>query len=65
MGTRGILRNYKWDLIYAFATSLGVRTNNDTRILAETLGITWYIQCCYSRLILEIDLEFFVKWLKQ
>lgn len=65
IGAGGIIRNHKGNLIYAFATPLGLGSNNQAEVQAAVFGIIWCIQHGYSRVMLEVDSELLVKWLKQ
>lgn len=51
-------------LIYAFAAPLGIGTNNQAELQAAIIGITWCIQHGYSRVVLEVNFQLLVKWLK-
>ncbi|XP_055800325.1 uncharacterized protein LOC129869710 [Solanum dulcamara] len=59
----GIVRDHKGNLIYAFASPLGVGTNNQAEVQATSFGINWCIQHGYNRIILEVDSELVIKWL--
>lgn len=63
IGAEGIIRDHRGNIIYAFATPLGVGTSNQAEIRAAIFGITWCIQHGYSRVILEVDSELLTKWL--
>ncbi|XP_055800380.1 uncharacterized protein LOC129869795 [Solanum dulcamara] len=65
IGAVGILRDHKGNLIYVFATTLEVGSNNQAEVQATSFGISWCIQHGYIRVILEIDLELVVIWLKK
>ncbi|XP_055824337.1 uncharacterized protein LOC129892820 [Solanum dulcamara] len=61
---RGILRDHRGKLIYASAAPLGFYSNNQAKVQAAVLGITWCIQHGYSRVLLEVDLELRIQWLR-
>uniref|UniRef100_A0A0V0GLZ2 Putative ovule protein n=1 Tax=Solanum chacoense TaxID=4108 RepID=A0A0V0GLZ2_SOLCH len=43
IGAGGLLRDHKGKLIYAFATPLGVGSNNQAEVMAAAFGMNWYI----------------------
>ncbi|XP_055803454.1 uncharacterized protein LOC129872506 [Solanum dulcamara] len=63
IGAGGIVRDHKGNLIYAFASPLGVGTNNQAEVQATSFGINWCLQHGYNRVILEVDYELVIKWL--
>ncbi|KAK4717973.1 hypothetical protein R3W88_016311 [Solanum pinnatisectum] len=65
IGGGGILRDDQGDIIYAFAIPLGEGTNNQAEVQAASYGLNWCIQHGYTNIILEVDSELLIKWLKQ
>lgn len=51
-------------LIYAFAAPLGIGKTKQAELQAAIIGIIWCTQHGYNRVILEVDSELLVKWLK-
>lgn len=47
----GIFRDYQGYMIYAFATSLGMGTNNQVEIQATMFEVHWCIQHGYNKII--------------
>lgn len=50
-------------MIYAFATSFGMGTNNQAELQAAIFGVHWCLQHWYNKIILEVDSELLMKWL--
>ncbi|XP_055806888.1 uncharacterized protein LOC129875623 [Solanum dulcamara] len=55
IGGGGLLRNAHGDLIFAYATPLGVGTNNQVEIKAAIFGLSWCLHLGYSQVNLEVD----------
>ncbi|XP_055800361.1 uncharacterized protein LOC129869765 [Solanum dulcamara] len=64
IGGRGLLRNNQGDLLFAFSTPFGEGTNNQSEILAAIFGLTWCLQLGYTKVILEVDSELVIRWIK-
>ncbi|XP_055802719.1 uncharacterized protein LOC129871761 [Solanum dulcamara] len=64
IGGGGLLRNNQGDLLFAFSTPFGEGTNNQSEILAAIFGLTWCLQLGYTKVILEVDSELVIRWIK-
>ncbi|XP_055807012.1 uncharacterized protein LOC129875801 [Solanum dulcamara] len=64
IGGGGLLSNNQGDLLFAFSTPFGEGTNNQSKILAAIFGLTWCLQLGYTKVILEVDSELVIRWIK-
>lgn len=64
IGIGGILRNSQGDIIFAFAAPVGEGTNNQSEVQAAVFGLIWCIQLGYRRVVLGVDSELLMKWIK-
>ncbi|XP_059289514.1 uncharacterized protein LOC132043044 [Lycium ferocissimum] len=65
IGAGGIVRNDLGNLIFAFATPLGYGTNNQAEIEAAYLGLKWAKENGQHHIVLEVDSELLIRWIKQ
>lgn len=60
---RGIIRDSKGEMLFAFSTSLDEGTNNQVEMGIALFGLAWCIQLGYNIVILEVDSELLYKWI--
>ncbi|KAK6780041.1 hypothetical protein RDI58_022225 [Solanum bulbocastanum] len=64
IGAGGILRNQNGDLLFAFSAPLGEGTNNQAEVEAAIFGLSWCANLNYKNVILEVDSQLLVEWMK-
>ncbi|XP_055824364.1 uncharacterized protein LOC129892852 [Solanum dulcamara] len=65
IGGGELLRNSQGDLIFAYSVPFGEGTNNQSEIMTAIFGLSWYLQLGYTNVILEVDSEMLIRWIKQ
>ncbi|KAH0764805.1 hypothetical protein KY285_000676 [Solanum tuberosum] len=64
IGGGGILRDHQGNMVYDFTIPLGMGTSNQAEIQTALFDMQWCSQHGYSNIILEVDSELLMKWIK-
>ncbi|KAK4718167.1 hypothetical protein R3W88_016505 [Solanum pinnatisectum] len=63
-GAEGVLRSNTRNMIFAFSASLGEGTNTQAEVEAAVFGLTWCVHLNYTNVILEVDSQLIVDYIK-